>query len=242
MECVERVKVSRETDMHLQMGCMKRYDPGLQFAQRFVAEEMGERLSVSGWYCDSVFHGAYVAVRWGMRHSSPNQRRPSSGYDDPHLGMVMGHGVHAIDTLRFFGGDIAAVTTTVARKEQGISSLSLLEFADGAKGTFQLTCTVKMDWCEGLMIHGERGSVIADIGFPYWLRGSDVKVFDASTNEYRQPAMPDSDPYERQLEAFAAAILEGRNVSPNAEDGLADEKVLMAIHESSQTGQRVVIE
>ena len=98
-----------------------------------------------------------------------------------------------------------------------------------------------MDWFEGITVHGENGSIMAQIGFPYYRRASDVKVFDAKRSEYRTPAAPDADPYERQLEAFAAAILEGREVSPNAKDGLADQKVMMAVHESAKTGRRVEI-
>jgi len=235
------VKVSEETGRQLQIACMKRYDPALQFAQKFVTEEMGERLSVSGWYCDSVFHMNYVQSLSLPLQFSGNQRRPSAPPKDPHLSMVLGHGVHAIDLIRFFGGNIIAVTTKIARKARGINSSTLLEFADGACGTFQLICTIKMDWFEGITVHGEGGSVLAQVGFPYFRKPSEVKVFDAKRGEYRTPAAPDSDPYERQLEAFASSILEGRTVSPNAYDGLADQKVLMAIHESSQNGKRVEI-
>ena len=44
-ECEQMAQVSDETGKQLQIACMKRYDPGLQFAQKFVAEEMGERLA-----------------------------------------------------------------------------------------------------------------------------------------------------------------------------------------------------
>jgi len=241
-ECEQMLAVSEETGMQLQIGCMKRFDPGLQFAQEFVESEMGERLSVSGWYCDTVFHGHYVRTLGLPLRSSGAQRRPEQGgTGDFHLDAILGHGVHAIDAIRFFGGDIIAVTTKVAQKSQGINSTSILEFADGACGSFQLICSVKMDWFEGITVHGENGSVVAQIGFPYFRTPSDVKVFDAKRGEYRTPAAPDSDPYERQLEAFAAAILDARDVSPSAKDGLADQKVLMAIHESAQTGKRVVI-
>lgn len=240
-QCEQMVQVSDETGCQLQIGCMKRYDPALQFAQKFVAEEMGERLSVSGWYCDSVFHMGYVRSVALPLQGSTAQLRPTARPSDAHLRMVLGHGVHAVDTIRFFGGDVIAVTTRVAQKPQGINSSTLLEFADGACGTFQLICTIKMDWFEGITVYGEGGSVLAQIGFPYFRKPSEVKVFDAKRGEYRTPAMPDSDPYERQLEAFAASILEGRNVSPNAREGLADQKVLMAIHTSAQTGERVEI-
>jgi len=240
-ECEEMVRTSRETGKQLQVACMKRYDPGLQFARQFVVQEMGERFCVSGWYCDSVFHGRYVASLRGGRYSSNLQRRPTDGIADAHLALVLGHGVHLVDTLRFFGGEITAVTTTITQKDHDIVSISLLEYADGARGTAQLVATVRMDWYEGLMIHGAGGSVTAQIFFPYTLRGSEVRVFDAARGEYRTPAMPDTDPYERQIEAFAAAVMEGRKVSPNVEDGLADQKVILAMHESQKLGKRIEI-
>jgi len=240
-ECEQMIEASDKTGCQLQLACMKRYDPGLQFAQRFVAEEMGERLSVSGWYCDSVFHGDYVrSLSLPVRHSA-NQLRPDSPRMDRNLGIILGHGVHAIDTLRFFGGDIIAVTTRLAEKSQGVNFTTLLEFADGACGVLQLICTIKMDWFEGITVHGENGSVLAQIGFPYFRQPSEVKVFDSKRGEYRTPAAPDSDPYERQLEAFAAAILEGKPVYPGAREGLADQKVLMSINRSAKTGQRIEV-
>ncbi|MEW6354888.1 MAG: Gfo/Idh/MocA family oxidoreductase [Planctomycetota bacterium] len=239
-ECRRMVQVSKETGRQLQVACMKRYDPGLQFAQRFVREEMGERLSVSGWYCDSVYHMQYVTSLSGPREASTMQRRPTDRIEDLHLNMVLGHGVHLVDTLRFFGGDIVAVTTEKTQKDHDIVSVSLLEFADGARGTAQLMVRVRMDWCEGLMVHGVGGSVMARIPFPYRYVGSDVSVFDAKRQEYRTPPTPDADPYERQLEGFAAAILEGRQVAPNAEDGLADQRVILGMHESQKLGRRVV--
>ena len=238
-ECRRMVQVSKETGKQLQVACMKRYDPGLQFAQRFVREEMGERLSVSGWYCDSVYHMQYVNSLVGPREGSTMQRRPTERIEDVHLNMVLGHGVHLIDTLRFFGGDIVAVTTEMTQKDRDIVSVSLLEFADGSRGTAQLMVRVRMDWCEGLMVHGVGGSVMAKIPFPYRYVGSDIRVFDAAREEYRTPPTPDADPYERQLEGFASAILEGRDVSPNAEDGLAAQRVILGMHESQKLGRRV---
>jgi predicted dehydrogenase len=241
-ECERIVEVSQETGMQLQLACMKRYDPGLQFAQRFVAEEMGERLAISGWYCDTVFHGQYVRSLVPMRASSPSQKRPERGTGDRLLDILLGHGVHAVDTIRFFGGEIVSVSSGTTRKGGDIASVSLLEFEDGSCGTLQLVCTVKMDWFEGVFVHGQYGSVTAQIFFPYYRRGSDVKVFDARRGEYRTPATPDADPYERQLEAFADAILNDKPVSPNAYDGLMDQKVLEAIYEASRSGGRVPIE
>ncbi len=33
---------------------MKRFDPGVAFARRFIDQEMGTRLALKAWYCDST--------------------------------------------------------------------------------------------------------------------------------------------------------------------------------------------
>jgi len=239
-ECEQMVHVSEDTGMKFQLACMKRYDPGVQFAQDFVVNEMGERLSINAWYCDSVFHGQYVKT-FNLPIVGSSEQKRGGGSGDRDLDIILGHGVHAVDLVRFFAGDISAVTTKKADKSQGLALINLFEFADGACGTLQLVCVVKMDWDEGIKIHGQNGSVDVRVKFPYFKRPADVKVFDAKTGEYRSPVGPDSDPYERQLEAFANSILEDKDVMPSALDGLADQKVLMAIYESLQTGKRVDI-
>ena len=238
-ECEQIVAAAERTGKQVQMACMKRYDPGLQFAQQFVANETDGLIAVVGWYCDSQFHGRYVESLRGPRLSSPGQKRPTAGIEDRHLNNLLGHGVHLIDTIRFLACDeIVAVTTSHSFQDSDLVSMSLLEFAGGARGQFHLTVKIDMDWFEGYHVHAQGGSVVAQTFFPYTSRGSDVRVFDAKTNEYRSPVMFDSDPYERQLEAFADALLSHGSVSPSAAEGLADQKILYAMHRSAQDGSR----
>jgi len=234
------VEAAERTGKQLQIATMKRWDPGLQYAQTFAAHDMGQRLTVSGWYCDTRYHGTYVNTHWPIRRFAEGRKRPEPipGMDVLR-GIILGHGVHLIDTLCFFGGPITSVTATVGTRYGSNGICGTLEYADGAVGTFQLTCTVTMDWCEGLLVHGERGSIEARIGFPYWKAGAQVRVFDAANEEYRTPTTPDSDPYERQLEGFAAAILGGYEVSPSGKDGLHDQRVLAAIEGALKTGAKV---
>jgi predicted dehydrogenase len=170
------------------------------------------------------------------------QKRPQDRYNNPILSLLLNHGIHAVDLLRFFGGDIVAVTVRANQLPQATTALALIEYASGATGTLTLVASIQMDWFEGLHVHGEKGSIIARIPFPYMKKPSEVQIFDTHTNEYRTPTSPDSDQYERQAEAFADAILKGRPVSPSGEDGLAAEKVLYAMYESqNHAGQRVAI-
>ena len=39
----------------VQVGNNRRFDPGIAFARRFIAEEMGQRIALKSWYYDSVY-------------------------------------------------------------------------------------------------------------------------------------------------------------------------------------------
>lgn len=194
-ECEAMVAVAQQTDRQLQVGCMKRFDPALEAAQRFVREAPEVPILVSGWYCDSRYHSAYLRSLLLPFVTSAQQKRPREHYPDPLLGALLGHGVHALDLLRFFGGDIVAVTARGNTLHHDTTLLAILEYANGATGTFTLVTTVQMDWFEGLHVHGKNGSVIARIPFPFTRRPSNVQIFDARAGEYRTPTSPDADPY-----------------------------------------------
>ena len=55
VEEVEALRaVVRETGCVLQVGNMKRFDPGIQSAKAFIDAEMGQMLALKAWYCDST--------------------------------------------------------------------------------------------------------------------------------------------------------------------------------------------
>ncbi|MDO8971396.1 MAG: Gfo/Idh/MocA family oxidoreductase, partial [Saprospiraceae bacterium] len=39
----------------LQVGSMKRFDPGIAFAHQFIENEIGQILALKAWYCDSTY-------------------------------------------------------------------------------------------------------------------------------------------------------------------------------------------
>lgn len=238
-ECMRIVDAVKRTGKKVQMGCMKRFDPGLQFAKRFSDGSLGAKFASHFWYCDSAFHSEYVHTHVGEISYSVMSRRPATGYGNSGIAIIMGHGVHLIDTVRWFKGEITAVTAKASKAGENVSYQAVLEFADGTAGTMQLTSIVRMDWFEGFHIHGENGSLVVQIYFPYWRRPAKVLAYDNSLREYRTPAEGDTDPYERQLEAFADAILNDKPTVPNERDGLADEFVLFSIYESVNSGKRM---
>jgi predicted dehydrogenase len=229
-ECRRLASAAEEAGCKVQVGNMKRYDPGIQFAQKFICSRMGQRLSVSGWYSDTTVRPRMQAsLRLPLLRSESQQGLDEAFKKNKRVYKLFTHGSHLVDTLRFIGGELTAVDARLAVKYENYSWHGVLEFADGAVGHFELTTAVKMDWLEGFRVHGENGSVEINSFLPFSNRASEVRVFDAAEGEYRSPILPDSDPYERQLEAFARAIRDDEPVTPNAHDGMADLAVLHAI-------------
>ncbi len=56
---------------------------------------------------------------------------------------------------------------------------------------------------------------------------------DAATTS---PSFGDTDPYERQLEAFARSVLDGEPASPSGEDGVAAVRFIEAVRTSAGRG------
>lgn len=241
-ECRQMAAAAEKAGCKLQVGNMKRYDPGIQFAQRFVCGGMGQRLSVSGWYCDTVVRPSMQAsLRLPLLRSRGQRGFDTSFKSNKKIYKLYTHGSHLINVLRYLGGDVIAVEARLAAKYHNYSWHGVLEFADGAVGHFELTTAVKMDWLEGFRVHGEKGSVEINSFLPFANRASEVRVFDAAKCEYRSPISPDGDPFERQIEAFARAIQEDWAVTPDVYDGIADLAVLEAIRVSVEEMRRVEV-
>ena len=241
-ECEALADQVRSSGLTLQVGNMKRHDPGIAFAREFIRERLGQVLSVSGYYFDSLLRPAMQESLLPPLLQSDQAVRPTRDpkADKQHYSLVT-HGAHLMDNLRFLGGEVSALTASHATKFDQHTWHGLLEFGHGAMGHFELTVKINSNWIEGYTVHGEHGSVEVTTYLPFYYRSSDVKAFDARTQQWHTPLGAESNPYKNQLEAFARAVLDGAKVDPGVEDGLADVRLLEAVEHSVATGERVVV-
>ena len=109
-ECRELLRMVHRTGLKLQVGAMKRHDPGIAFAHRFVRERLGQILSVSGWYCDTLFRPAFQETLLPPTHKvrTPSDLRTDPKADKQHYSLVT-HGAHLFDNLRYLGGPSVAL-------------------------------------------------------------------------------------------------------------------------------------
>src|SRR6266566_2605632 len=61
----------------LQVGTMKRFDPGIAFARQFIKEDMGQLLALKAWYCDSTYRYTMTDNLQPRLVTSARARRPA---------------------------------------------------------------------------------------------------------------------------------------------------------------------
>jgi predicted dehydrogenase len=232
---------ARTTGLVVQVGTEKRFDEGIAFALEFIREEMGEKLALKAWYCDSTHRYTMTDALQPVIEASERARRPEG---DPKADLrryyLLGHGSHLLDTARFLGGEIEVIRTRLVEKFGAYCWFSEVGFADGSVGHLDLTIKVRMDWHEGFQVYGEHGSVVGRTYNPWYYKSSDVECFSEKDGTYRRLLGADGHFFRRQIEGFAEAILDGAPMrGANAEEGLAAMRGMVAMARSAESGEAV---
>jgi predicted dehydrogenase len=241
-EAEELEAIAASSGRRLQLAAMKRYDPGVQVAADAVRTRIGTVLTASLWYrvhsalrapIESTYAVAPV-IDERVRAKEVAFKADRPGY------LLLTHGAHVFDELRYLLGDPVAITARRTRAAEDLSWHALAELADGGLAHVEISAAVHSEWSEGADIYGDRGHVKLRTHVPFALRASDVEVFEEATATASRPVFGDSDPYERQLEAFVRAISGGTPTSPDATDGVAALRIIAAVAESvAHDGERM---
>jgi len=231
------------TGLVLQVGHMKRFDPGLEAARDFVRDEIGEILALKAWYCDSTHRYTMTDAVQPLPILSSGAKKPNENPKaDLRRYFMLAHGSHLVDTARFLAGEIVEVDARLTEKFGAYSWFVDVAFANGARGHLDLTVAVRMDWHEGLQLYGEHGSVVAKTYNPWYYKSSDVEIFHEKDGTWRQPLGADGHFYRRQLEGFADTILDGTPMrGADAADGVASVRAMAAIAQSVRSGKPIML-
>ena len=240
-ETLALAEAVKKSGLTFQIGHMKRFDAGLMAAKHFIDAEMGELIALKAWYCDSTHRYPMTDAVQPLIVSSVNARKPSGNPKaDLKRYYMLAHGSHLVDTARYFGGDIVAVTAKLSDAKGAYCWFVDVEFANGCLGHLDLTVAVRMDWHEGFQIYGQNGSVIGKTYNPWYYKSSDVEIFREKEGGTFRPLGEDGHFYRRQLEGFADTILNGvPMIGADIEDGIASVRGMIAIARSVETGRTV---
>ena len=160
VEDVEQLAAAvKRSGLVLQVGHMKRFDPGLEAARDFVRDEMGQQLALKAWYCDSTHRYTMTDAVQPLPILSAGARKPAENPKaDLRRYFMLAHGSHLVDTARFLCGELIEVNARLNEKFGAYSWFVDVAFANGCMGHLDLTVAVRMDWHEGLTLYGENGN------------------------------------------------------------------------------------
>jgi predicted dehydrogenase len=169
-------------------------------------------------------------------------------------GAYMNQAIHSVDLLYSYMGEVAEVTGATAtlaheRIEVEDVGVATLRFKSGALGVIEATTAAYPGLLKKIELHGTRGTVVTE-------EDSVLRwEFDAMTDEdyairgkYATSTSGGgaSDPsaisfigHQRQLEDFIQAIQTGAAPMVDGEEGRKSVEIILAIYQSSWTGQRV---
>jgi predicted dehydrogenase len=227
-EAIDMAEAEERTGTFLQMGFMRRFDPGYAAARKQI---------------DSGRIGRPIVFKATSRDPFP----PSATYADPKSsgGIFIDMGIHDFDLARWFMGEVGSVQAiggvlaypelaTVGDRDNGIAALT---FADGRLGVVDLSRTGCYGYDITTEILGTEGTI--RVGY---LRETPMLVMT------RNSVAHDTVPYfmerfERaytlQLENFADNVLSGRPAPITIHDGLEALRIGVAATQASDSGERV---
>ncbi len=170
-------------------------------------------------------------------------------------GAYMNQAIHNVDLLRWFMGDVTEVcglTATIAHERIEVEDVgsAVVRFANGALGTLEASTSVYPGLLKKTEIHGTEGSAIVE--------QDDILLWDfknphpdddrirtefapkaANTGGAADPAAISFVPHQRQFEDFIAAVRGEKDLAIDGLEGRKSVELILAIYQSSWTGQRV---
>jgi len=242
VEEVERLRDAvRKSGKVLQVGHMKRFDPGIEAAKAFIDQEMGQHLAFKAWYCDSTHRYTMTDAVQPLIVKSKNARKPEANpKSDLRRYYMLAHGSHLLDTARHLFGPIEAVDARLTERFGAYCWFVTMHFEDGVVGHLDLTISVRMDWHEGFQIYGEKGSILGKTYNPWYYKSSDVDIFREADASWHRVLGADGHFYRRQLEGLADVVLDEKPmIGADIDDGIASVRGMVAVARSVDNGKPV---
>jgi len=184
---------------------------------------------------------AHVSVKWHREdkyYTSSDWRGRWSGEGG---GVLMNQGIHYIDLLLWYLGEVAEAEAMVATSRAVIETedigVGLLRFANGALATLEVSTCAYPGFSERLEIHGTKGSCILEQG----------KIVFWKTSDGAEPPLPNWGPpsppdfpsklvlFQRQCQDFLVARARGTSPVVRPEEALRVIEVVQMFYESARS-------
>lgn len=240
-EAKDLVAAAAAANRVLQVGSMKRHDPGVRYARQAL-QRSGPPLTFTAWYRVPSTRATTQRVLFPpMFTDEAVQAAEAKVKADRVRYLLATHGAHIFDTIRFLAGEVASVFVRHTSTEPDHAWQGLIRLRTGGLGTFELLVNVHGEWQEGFDVHTPTSTVELRTHVPFARRASQVRVYEEGRDDWVSPAVSESDSFFEQINAFADAIHGNCEVSPAPEDGLAAVQLIEAAAESVATGREVAL-
>jgi len=231
-ECELVVRTVDETGAKFLVGQVCRFAPGFVMAKRLIVEGLiGDLFFLESEYAHDYTHIKGVG---GWRVDPVRVRHP-----------FLGGACHAVDLLRWIGGDVAEVFAYANRKvltdwPVDDCTIATMKFArGGVLGKVFCGIGVKRPYTMRSVFYGTRGTIIADNTSPE-IQVASEKAF----GHQRFAAVPvdvASHNKRAEMDALARAILDHTEVELDEREGARTVATCLAAVESAATGKPVAV-
>jgi len=220
----------------IQIGNMKRCDPGIQFAKQFIKKKIGNVFSISGWYCDTNLRATIQKMLLPEVEKGKGIKIYSSlKFENKEDYSFLTHGIHLINTMQYLGGNVIEIIGSRTFSSGEYCWHGVMKYASGAIGNIELIVKINANWNEGFRVHGENGTVYGKTFLQFYKLPSEVRAYDFRNGLIEMPNDIDGDLYRRQLESFVTAIREHKTPICTFKEAIRDLRVLEALKKSITT-------
>jgi predicted dehydrogenase len=230
-EAVTFRELVARTDRVVQVGNMRRYDPGVVAARVAVAEVLGEVLSFNAWYRSSIpeyssMRDVYLPTIRPDGFSRPAWKNIRDSYP------LFAHGSHLFDHIRFVVGAPQELSVIRGQVGEHYTWQGLMRLPGGGAGRFELSYETAAPWSEGVEVYGTRGAMRLDMSKVSAMLPSTVEIYDSRTRITSRPSFTNGNLYANQLVGFVAAVRRQAPAGATAADGVAVMRDIEAVQRS----------
>jgi predicted dehydrogenase len=216
-EADSMIAAAEKAGLILMVALNQRYDPVNSRIKQIIDEGTLGRI-----LCIRIDHNQNVRLPEG--HWIRSRNRLGGG-------VLIGSGIHRVDLLRWFGGEVAQVANFQAqqpeRMEGEVAAVLSVLFKSGCIGEFSAMWAVrKAPWYEGVWVYGTEGSV-------YRING----LFWDSPDGYVTLDVPEADSFTEELRHFGQCILSDRKPLTSGQEARRSLEVVMAAYRSADSGK-----
>ena len=227
-KCDRLIEAAKRANLVLAVDFIRRYRKTNHQVRQAVADGLIGNIILGDlrmkWYRSQSYYDGGWPPGWRSRSSTEG-------------GSAANQGVHSIDQLQWFMGDVKTVQGRCGTFNHEIEtedcSVGILTFESGAFGMIQTTTCSYPSLGTTLQINGSKGTITMDKSgaIELMIEGQEEATIDQVEFETDFP--------ENIIEDMVGAIIDGQPIMVSGEEGRKSVAIFTAIYESSRTGSIV---